>query len=250
MRTTAASPPAPATVWPCTNESYCSQTQRWLATFGEPSTARKASRTSPSYGMKVGSSSARALDRADIGRSYSGPSSASDGAGTSATELAADAAPVSRSPGHERGDHGGLEAPASADLADVVEALGRHDREHPLLRLADVRISKGSMPGSRSGTASQMEHGAHAGARGRLADGAAEPGAAEVLQPLQQAALDQLQRGLDQQLLGERVADLHARPRVLAPLLERRAERARSRRRCRRGRSRRRTAPSASPRAP
>ena len=51
-----------------------------------------------------------------------------------------------------------------------------------------------------------------AGPVGGLRRGAGDARRAEVLEALDQAALDELEAGLDEQLLGERVADLDARP--------------------------------------
>ena len=56
IRTSAASAPGGSTVPPCTIESYCSHTQRLLATFGEPSTARNASSGGVVTVANVGSS--------------------------------------------------------------------------------------------------------------------------------------------------------------------------------------------------
>ena len=68
------------------------------------------------------------------------------------------------------------------------------------------------MPGSRRGIGVEVD--ADAGARpiGRLGRRAGDAGGAEVLQPLDEPALDELERRLDQQLLGERVADLDRGP--------------------------------------
>ncbi len=59
-------------------------------------------------------------------------------------------------------------------------------------------------------------HAAVAG-RGELGGGARETGAAEVLDAGDDACGEQLERALDEQLLHERVADLHARPLGRAP---------------------------------
>ena len=48
--------------------------------------------------------------------------------------------------------------------------------------------------------------------RGHLGERGGEPGGAAVLQRLDEAALDELELGLDQLLAGERVADLDGRP--------------------------------------
>jgi hypothetical protein len=79
-RITAASEPGPATVCPWTIRSYCSNTQRFDATFGDASTARSASPRLPSNGANVGSSPFAGIGR--IGRSYTGAFSVRDSAGT------------------------------------------------------------------------------------------------------------------------------------------------------------------------
>ena len=66
------------------------------------------------------------------------------------------------------------------------------------------------MPGSRRGIASSSIRIPVAGPVGRLGGRAGDPAGAEVLEALDEPALDQLERRLDQELLGERVADLDA----------------------------------------
>ena len=78
------------------------------------------------------------------------------------------------------------------------------------------------MPGSRSGTASRSRS---APIPARAADSLTAqviPCAAQVLEALEQAFRDQFQRGLDQELLRERVPDLHAGTRCTRTLLQRR----------------------------
>ena len=75
-----------------------------------------------------------------------------------------------------------------------------------------IITSKGAMPGSRRGIASRSIR-MPVPARSAVSEVAhVMPAAPEVLQTLHQALLDQLQAGLDEQLLRERVADLHGRP--------------------------------------
>ena len=90
------------------------------------------------------------------------------------------------------------------------------DGHHPFLGLAHQDLF-----GAEGGIAERYlveldEHAAVAGA-GQLRGGAGQPGAAEVLDPADQPGGEELQRALDQQLLHEGVAHLHARP--LARLL-------------------------------
>ena len=76
--------------------------------------------------------------------------------------------------------------------------------------LSLVITSQGSMPSSRRGTADDVDVHADAAAPGRLAGGAGQAGAAEVLDPDDELGVEQLQAGLDQPLLLEGVAHLHA----------------------------------------
>ena len=50
--------------------------------------------------------------------------------------------------------------------------------------------------------------------------GAGEPGGAHVLDRHQAVALHELEASLEQQLLGERIADLHGRPLLIRVLVE------------------------------
>ena len=97
-----------------------------------------------------------------------------------------------------------------------------HDREHALLRLAREDLER-LHAGSRSGTASRSSR---APMPARAADSLTAhvmPAPPRSCSPSSRPELDQLERRLDQQLLGERVADLHARARRLADVVERRA---------------------------
>ena len=107
-------------------------------------------------------------------------------------------------------DHRGRQPPAFADRGDVGESLRPDDREHPLLALADhdlERLHARLAPRDRV----EVDADAGAGPVGGLGRGAGDAGGAEVLQPLDEAALDELERRLDEQLLGKRVANLHGR---------------------------------------
>ena len=94
-----------------------------------------------------------------------------------------------------------------------------HDREHPLLRLARQDLERLQV-GLAERDRAQVDLGAEPGPGRRLARGARDPRPAQVLQPFEQVAFDELERGLDQELLGEGVADLHARSTFLGPVLE------------------------------
>ena len=116
-------------------------------------------------------------------------------------------------------DGGGEHAPPLGDGEHRRQVRGRDDREHPLLRLAGQHLVR--LHG-RLAQRHPLEVRAHAGParRGRLGEGARQARAAEVLDALDEPGVVQLEAGLDEQLLGERVADLHARPARGAVLVE------------------------------
>ena len=108
-------------------------------------------------------------------------------------------------------DDDGLDVPLRADRQERVDVVGLDDRHHPLLRLAHEDLL-----GRERGVAQRHPveldvHAAVTGA-GQLRGGAREPGAAEVLDAGDEAGREDLERALDEQLLHERVADLHAGP--------------------------------------
>ena len=120
-------------------------------------------------------------------------------------------------------DHGVHAAPTARRRAcTALEQLGPHDGDHPLLRLGDHDLPRLD---ARLAQRHAVEVDVDAGAVARhLGERGGEPGGAAVLQRLDEPALDELERRLDQLLAGERVADLHGRPlvvRVLAELLAR-----------------------------
>jgi hypothetical protein len=84
----------------------------------------------------------------------------------------------------ERPDDRVLQAPLRTDLPHLVQSFTGNDREHPLLRLARQDLERLEV-GLSERHGAQEQHRAHAGAGGRLAHGARDPGAAEVLQPLE-----------------------------------------------------------------
>ena len=102
------------------------------------------------------------------------------------------------------------QAPPLAHLADIVPARGQDRRAHPLLRLRDHDLEGRQ---SRLAARDRVEVDDDPGARpiGGLRRGAGDPAGAEVLETLDEPALDQLEARLDQQLLRERVADLDGR---------------------------------------
>ena len=70
--------------------------------------------------------------------------------------------------------------------------------------------SNGSMPGLAARDRVEVDEDAGPGPVGGLRRRAGDPAGAEVLEALDEAALDELEARLDEQLLGERVADLDA----------------------------------------
>ena len=76
--------------------------------------------------------------------------------------------------------------------------------------LSDVMTSKGSMAGFAAGHDVDVDVHAHAAACRGLRGGTREPRAAEVLDPHHQTPVEQLEAGLDEPLLLEGVAHLHA----------------------------------------
>ena len=102
-----------------------------------------------------------------------------------------------------------MELPAFEHSLHVSEPLPPDDGDHPLLALGDHDLpGLHSLLAQRHAVEVDVDPGAvarHLGERG------GEAGGATVLQRLDQPSLDQLQRGLDQLLAGERVADLDGR---------------------------------------
>ena len=89
--------------------------------------------------------------------------------------------------------------------------VGLHDREHPLLALRrhDLDGRHGGFPQRHLG---HVHVHPVAGARRGLRRRAGEPGTTEVLDPDDEAAVEQLEGRLDEPLLLEGIAHLHARP--------------------------------------
>src|SRR5207248_2476431 len=106
-------------------------------------------------------------------------------------------------------DRGVVELPAVEHSLYVSEPLRLNDGDHPLLALGDHDLPRlHSLLAQRHAVEVDVDPGAvarHLGERG------GEAGGATVLKRLDQPSFDQLQRGLDQLLAGERVADLDGR---------------------------------------
>jgi hypothetical protein len=118
-------------------------------------------------------------------------------------------------------DNGRFELPLLEDPHDVMLVTGLRDHEHALLRFGQQDLV-GRHVGLARRHQRRVDVDAGAGARGHLARAGGETGRAHVLDADDVAAPDQLQRRLEQQLLGERVADLYLRSlrfRLVAQLL-------------------------------
>ncbi len=117
-------------------------------------------------------------------------------------------------------DHLVSQLPAPAEGQDVLEPVGPHHGDHPLLALRDH-----DLPGLHLVLAERhpVEVDVDAGTVARhLGQRRGETGGAAVLERLDEPALGQLETCLDQLLARERIADLNGRPLVgvfLAKLL-------------------------------
>ncbi len=114
-----------------------------------------------------------------------------------------------------------VQLPAIADGEHVLEHLRADDGDHPLLALGDHHLPRlHPLLAERHLVEPEVDP----GLAGHLGEGGGEAGGAAVLQRLDEAGLDELERDLDQLLAHEGVADLDGRPLVgvvLAELLAR-----------------------------
>ena len=115
--------------------------------------------------------------------------------------------PVGSHPADDR--HG--QAPAQAHLANLRPAPRDHRGQHSLLRLGDHHLV-GGHPRLAPGDRIEVDQDAGPGSVGGLRGGAGDPAGTQVLKSFDEPSLDELEAGLDQQLLGERVADLDRWP--------------------------------------
>jgi hypothetical protein len=107
-------------------------------------------------------------------------------------------------------DHGGADLPLGAHRLDALEVLRRDDGQHALLALGGHHLVV-DHPGLAPRHGRHVDVHAHAAAGRRLAGGAHEARAAEVLDADHELGVEQLEARLDQPLLLVGVADLHAR---------------------------------------
>ena len=115
-----------------------------------------------------------------------------------------------------------MELPAVEHGLDLIEQLGPDDSDHSLLALGDHDLPRLHLVlAQRDAVEVDVDAGL---AAGHLGERGGEPGGTAVLQRLDEPGLDELERGLDQLLAGERVAHLNGRPllgRAFAKLLAR-----------------------------
>ncbi len=110
--------------------------------------------------------------------------------------------------GHDP-DHTHADLPAVTEGLHGRPRLGGDDGQHPLLALARHHLPRRHrLLAQRHGR--EVDVDADPAARRRLAGGADEAGPAEVLDPDDQPVVEQRQAGLDQPLLLEGIAHLHA----------------------------------------
>ena len=206
-RRTAAPWPGPATVSAPTVESYCSRQPGGEARFGEPSSA---SSTAPGSMPRSGSRSLGSIGRAGrrrgasvLGRAarpargrwrrWSGAAGSGD-LGASSGRPRCPPSTIVMSPSsvtRPMTAHG--QAPAPADLEDVVPALRPDDRAASAPATREIMTSNGSMSGSRRGIASRSTRMPGPGSIGGLRRGARDAAGAQVLEPLDEPALDELE---------------------------------------------------------
>ena len=115
-------------------------------------------------------------------------------------------------------DRGARQLPACAEALHRGEHLRPHHGDHALLRLGDHDLPR-LHPRLAQRHAVELDVDAGPVAR-HLRERRRKTGRAAVLQRLDEAALDELERGLDQLLAGERIADLHRRAFVGIVLAE------------------------------
>ena len=207
-RSSAASAPGPATVFKKSWWSYWRHTQR-----AERSSASRSAAQSAAAGGASGSAGRRGrrLARAVVERRVVGQRRRRHVGQHRAVHAVTDAqAPAAGGVGRgHRADDGGPHLPLGADGGHGRPRLGRDDGEHALLALARHHLPRlHALLAPRHGGDVHVH--ADAAAPRRLARGAGEPGAAEVLDPDHELRVEQLQARLDQALLLEGIAHLDA----------------------------------------
>ena len=116
-------------------------------------------------------------------------------------------------------DDGGRYIPLAADLHETLHVPGLHHGHHAFLRLAHQDLLGSEV---RVAQRDEVEIDRHAAVAcgGQLGGGAGDARGPEVLDAIDDTRLEQLEGALDEQLLHERVADLHAGPLRRAGLVK------------------------------
>ena len=200
----------------CTTASYCSNSGRREARFGERSSASSVSRGEASGGER---GRRRGVDR---------------GRGPLRAQVVQRAVVHQRAHRHvsdeplavehphparvrDRSDRGAADLPLLAQLQHRRHVRGRDHAQHPLLGLGDHDLER-LHPRLAQGDAGEVDVEPHLPLGGHLRRRGGQPRGAEVLQRDQQTPLQQLQRALQELLLLERVAHLHGGAPVVVPL--------------------------------
>jgi hypothetical protein len=113
----------------------------------------------------------------------------------------------------------GVEVPLLEDLLDLRLASPLHDHQHPFLRFGQHDLVS-AHAGLALRNFAHVDLDAAAAARAHLARRAREPGGTHVLDADQRVGLHQLEAGLEQQLLHERIANLNGRPLLRRAVVE------------------------------
>ena len=121
--------------------------------------------------------------------------------------------------GIDLADHHGLDVPLLAAQQEFIELRRGDDRAHALLRLAHEDLLGRERLIAQQHPVEPHVHAAVA-VRGEFAGRARDAGAAEILDAFDEARVQHLEGCLDEQLLHEGVADLHAGPLRGAALAE------------------------------
>ena len=215
-RSTVASPPGPSTVLRNSWWSYWDQTHDVSVSMASRSAPGSAQAQVDAAGRR------RLADRParPAGGRTAGRPRAATTAGTSASTSPSKPSRMrSRPPSVTRPITRRRDLPRGADGEHLVEVVGLDDGQHALLGLAGhdlERLHARLRGGGRRTTSTSMPT---PPLDGRLAGGAGEAGAAQVLDADHEAGVEQLEARLDEPLLLERVADLHARPLVAVVLV-------------------------------
>ena len=113
----------------------------------------------------------------------------------------------------------GVQVPLLEDRLDLGLAPGLDDHQHALLRLGEHDLVR-RHAGLALRDVLDVDLDAHAAAAAHLAGRTRQPRRAHVLDADERAGLHDFEAGLEQELLGERVAHLHGRTLLFRLLVE------------------------------